>query len=89
MTSWSEEAFSRAQYHMAAVLTAQGRPHDIENASDLRAKAMDVLHRLLPLDMPPELEGVTDDSILFDHMLHPGGPRFTGRDLLRFFMKKA
>jgi hypothetical protein len=74
---------------MATVLIAQSRPEDIDTARDLRTKAMGVLHRLLPLDMPPELEGVTDDSILFDHMLHPGGPRFTGRGLLRYFMSKA
>jgi hypothetical protein len=73
------------------VLLAQGRAQDIEAANNLREKALRVLHRLLPLDMPPELKGVTDEAILFDHMLpiSPGGPRFTGRGLLQHFMRKA
>jgi hypothetical protein len=76
---------------MSRVLLARGRPEDVEAAENLREKSLAVLHRLLPLDMAPELEGVTDDAILFDHMLpiSPGGPRFTGRGLLEIFMKKA
>lgn len=76
---------------MARALLAQGRASDIEPAYDLRRKALSVLHRLLPEDMPPELEDVTDDAILFDHMLpiSPGGPRFTGQGLLQCFMKTA
>jgi hypothetical protein len=47
-------------------------------------------HRLLPMDMPPELDGVTDETILFDHLMpiSPGGPRFTGRGLLERFMRE-
>lgn len=76
---------------MARVLLARGRPEDVEVAESLREKSLAVLRRLLPLDMAPELEGVEDEAILFDHMLpvSPGGPRFTGRGLLECFMKKA
>lgn len=57
----------------------------------MQEKAREVLDRLLPLDMPPELEGVTDKYILFDHMLpvSPGGPRFTGRGLLERFLRNT
>lgn len=90
LTSWPDEAFSRTQFHLAKVLLAQDRSEDVETANELREKALAVLHRLLPMDPPPELEGVTDETILFDHMLpiSPGGPRFTGRGLLERFMRK-
>lgn len=70
---------------------AQGRAEDVGTANSLQNKALEVLHRLLPLDHPPELTGVTDEAILFDHMLpvSPGGPRFTGRGLLEQFMRKT
>ena len=88
VTSWPTEAFSRAQFHLSRVLLARGRPQDSETAARLREKALAVLHTLLPLDKPPELDGVTDETILFDHMLPvcPGGPRFTGLGLLQCFM---
>jgi hypothetical protein len=72
------------------VILAQDRPEDIETANDLREKALATLHRLLPMDMPPELDGVTDETILFDHLMpiSPGGPRFTGRGLLERFMRE-
>lgn len=91
LTSWPDEALSRAQFHLAKVLLTIGRPDDIEYAQGLRDKAIRVLNKLLPLDMPPELKGVTDEGVLFDHMLpvSPGGPRFTGRDLLQYFMPKS
>ena len=71
------------------MLLAQGREEDIEVANNLREKSLSVLDRLLPLDMPPELEGVTNKAILFDHMLpvSSGGPRFTGLGLLQYFIK--
>jgi hypothetical protein len=67
---------------------AQDRSEDIETASELRAKALEVLYRLLPMDMPPELDGVTDENVLFDHLMpvSPGGSRFTGRGLLEVMM---
>lgn len=72
------------------MLVARGKAEDIDTANSLREKALAVLHRLLPLDFPEELKGVTDEAILFDHMLpiSPGGPRFTGRGLLECFMPK-
>ena len=89
LTSWPDEAFSRTQFHLARVLLAQNRQEDIETANELREKALAVLHRLMSLDTPPELEGVTDETILFDHLMpiSPGGPRFTGRGLLEKFMR--
>jgi len=89
LTSWPDEAFSRTQFHLARVLLAQDRQEDIETANELREKALAVLHRLMPLDTPPELEGVTDETILFDHLMpiSPGGPRFTGRGLLEKFTR--
>lgn len=76
---------------MARVLLARGRPEDVEAANSYQERSLAVLHRLLPIDMAPELESVTDESILFDHMLpiSPGGPRFTGTGLLQCFMKQA
>lgn len=90
LTPWPHEAFSRAQLHLALALSARGKAEDREEATKLRQRALDVLHRLLPLDMPPELEGVDDEAILFDHMLPitPGGPRFTGVGLLKYFIRK-
>jgi hypothetical protein len=69
-------------------MMAQDRPEDIETANELREKALVMLHRLLPMDLPPQLDGVTDENILFDHLMpvSPGGPRFTGRGLLGVFM---
>lgn len=91
LTSWPDEAFSRAQFHMSKMLLARGRAGDVEAAKNLRDRALKVLYRLLPLDHPPELKDVTDEAILFDHMLPicPGGARFTGRDLLPYFMQKS
>lgn len=91
LTSWPEEAFSRAQFHLSKVLQAKGRPEDTGMTKVLRERSLRTLHRLLPLDNPPELEGVTDEAILFDHLLpiNPGGTRFTGRNLLPYFMKKG
>jgi hypothetical protein len=68
---------------------AQDRPEDIETANELHEAALATLHRLLPMDSPPELDGVTDETILFDHLMpiSPGGPRFTGRGLLERFMR--
>lgn len=88
LTSWPDEAFSRTQFHLAKVLLAQDRPEDIETANELHEAALATLHRLLPMDSPPELDGVTDETILFDHLMpiSPGGPRFTGRGLLERFM---
>jgi hypothetical protein len=45
---------------------------------------------LLPMDVPAELVGVTDEAILFDHLMpiSPGGPRFTGQGLLERFMRE-
>lgn len=70
------------------MLVARGNVNDIEEAEGLREQALKVLHRLLPFDHPPELENVTDEAILFDHLLpiSPGGPRFTGQRLLQYFM---
>lgn len=89
LTSWPDEAFSRTQFHLAKVLLAQDRPEDIETANELREAALATLHRLLPMDLPPELDGVGDEIILFDHLMpiSPGGPRFTGRGLLERFMR--
>ena len=72
------------------MLLARGNPDDIENGEYLRSKALKVLERLYPLDPPPELKDVTDEAILFDHMLpiSPGGTRFTGQGLLQYFMHK-
>ena len=91
LTSWPDEAFSRTQFHLAKVLLAQDRPEDIETANELYEAALTTLHRLLPMDSPPELNGVTDETILFDHLMpiSPGGPRFTGRGLLGKFKAKA
>jgi hypothetical protein len=90
LNSWPDEALSRTQFHLAKVLLAQDRSEDIETASELREAALATLHRLLPLDPPPELDGVTDETILFDHLMpiSPGGPRFTGRGLLEKFMQE-
>lgn len=93
MTSWPVEAYGRTQLHLAKVLTARGRPEDIETADGLRERALRTLQKLLPLDkpyMPSELEDVTDEAILFDHLLPitPGGPRFTGIGLLPYFTPK-
>lgn len=90
LTSWPEEAYARAQFHMSRVLVARGRSDDAETAQTLYEKAVKVLYRLLPLDHPPELKDVQDEAVLFDHMLpiSPGGTRFTGRDLLPYFMRK-
>ena len=90
LTSWPDEAFSRTQSHLANVLSAQNRPEDTETANELRGAALATLHRLLPMDSPPELDGVTDEAILFDHLMpiSPGGPRFTGRGLLEMFMRE-
>lgn len=89
LTSWPDEAFSRTQFHLAKVLLAQSRPEDIETANELHAAALTTLHRLLPMDSPPELDGA-DETILFDHLMpiSPGGPRFTGRGLLEKFMRE-
>jgi len=88
--SWPDEAFARAQFHLSKVLLARGNADDLETAEYLREKALKVLDRLLPLDLPPELADVTDKVILFDHMLpiSPGGARFTGQGLLQYFMHK-
>jgi hypothetical protein len=90
LTSWPDEAFSRTKSHLAKVLLAQNRPEDIETANELCEAARTTLHRLLLMDSPPELDGVTDESILFDHLMpiSPGGPRFTGQGLLERFMQK-
>jgi hypothetical protein len=90
LTSWPDEAFSRTQFHLAKVLSAQNRPEDIEMANELCEAALATLHRLLPMDSPPELDGVTDEAVLFDHLMpiSPGGPRFTGQGLLERFMQK-
>lgn len=79
---------SRAQFHLARVLQLQGKA-DLEETRTLREKALEVLHRLLPLDHPPQLAGVTDEAVLFDHMLTISGARFTGQGLLQRFMKKV
>ncbi|KAM0723449.1 hypothetical protein Q7P37_000435 [Cladosporium fusiforme] len=91
LTSWPDEAHSRTQFHLAKVLQAQGRPEDVDEVATLRDSALETLHRLLPLDFPQELRSVTDEAILFDHMLpiSPGGPRFTGKGLLERFVQKA
>jgi len=88
--SWPEEAFSRTQFHLARVMLAQDRPEDIETANELCENALAALHRLLPMDVPVELDGVTDEAILFDHLMpiSPGGPRFTGQGLLERFMRE-
>lgn len=72
------------------MLLARGRPEDVESAENLRASAVNKLHELLLLDRPPELKDVSDENILFDHMLpvSPGGSRFTGLGLLQFFMPR-
>jgi hypothetical protein len=90
LTSWPDEAFSRTQFHLAKVLLVQDRSEDIEAANELHRAALATLHRLLPMDLPSELDGVTDESILFDHLMpiSPGGPRFTGQGLLERFMQK-
>ena len=89
LTSWPDEAFSRTQFHLAKVILAQDRPEDIETANELHGAALATLHHFLPMDVPPELDGVTDETILFDHLMpiSPGGPRFTGRGLLERFMQ--
>jgi hypothetical protein len=69
------------------VLQLQGKG-DLEEARTLHEKALKVLHRLLPLDPAPELRDITDEAILFDHMLTISGARFTGQGLLQCFMKK-
>ena len=73
------------------MLLAQGKAEDVERANILQEKALRTLHRLLPMDMPPELKGVTDKAILFDHMqpISPGSPRFTGVGLLQYFTSKT
>lgn len=72
------------------MLLARGNTKDVVTANDLREQALMVLHRLLPLNHPPELKDVTDEAILFDHMLpiSPGGARFTGHGLLQCFMRQ-
>lgn len=89
LTSWPEEAFSRAQYHLSRVLEAKDHPEDAAVMKVLHERSRRVLYRLLPLDHPPELEGVTDEAVLFDHLspISPGGTRFTGRGLLPYFMQ--
>lgn len=89
LTSWPDEAFSRTQFHLAKVILAQDRPEDIETANELHGAALATLHHFLPMDVPLELDGVTDETILFDHLMpiSPGGPRFTGRGLLERFMQ--
>lgn len=85
-TSWPEEAYARAQYHLAQTLLAQGESEEVH---DLLEQAMAVLHRLLPRsERPPELVDVTNDAILFDYML-PTGPRYLGRGLLERFVYAA
>ena len=79
---------ARAQFHLARVLQLQGKGN-LEETQTLHEKALEVLHRLLPLDRPPELRDVTDEAILFDHMLTISGARFTGQGLLQCFKKKA
>lgn len=69
------------------MLRLQGKG-DLEETRTLHEKALEVLHRLLPLDPAPELKDVTDEAILFDHMLTISGARFTGQGLLQCFMKK-
>lgn len=69
------------------MLQLQGKG-DLEETRTLHEKALEVLHRLLPLDPAPELRDVTDEAILFDHMLTISGARFTGQGLLQCFMKK-
>ena len=90
LTSWPEEAFSRAQFHLARILEKKSNTEDKEAAKVLYEKSLRVLHKLLPLDNPPELAGVKDEAVLFDHMLpiSPGGTRFTGIGLLPYFMQK-
>lgn len=85
--SWPDEALFRAQYHLSQVLFAQGKDKGEDDAEGLKNEALAFLRRLLPLDRAPELRDVTDEAILFDHMLpvSPGGPRFTGRGLLECF----
>jgi hypothetical protein len=89
LSPWPDEAYARAQYHLAKVLLAQDK--DAEMAKNLQEKATEVLHRLLPMDLPSELAEVTDEVVLFDHMLpiSPGGPRYTGVGLLELFMRKV
>lgn len=89
LTSWPDEAYSRAQFRMAQVLLAKPDSQSSDMAQMLLERSRRVLYRLLPLDTPPELENVHDEGVLFDHMLpvSPGGARFTGLGLLQYFMK--
>jgi len=70
------------------VLVARGNVKDTEEAKELREQALKVVHHLLPLNHPPELDDATDEAISFDHLLpiSPGGPRFMGQRLLQYFM---
>lgn len=70
------------------MLLLRARPEDTQIAQDLRDKALRVLHKLLPLDRPPELAECEDEAVLFDHMQTISSVRFTGQGLLQYFMEQ-
>ena len=79
--NWSAEAVARTQYHLAQILIRQNK--ELEKAQQLLGDAESVLKLLLPLDFPGSLKDVTDQSILYDHLLTVCAARFTGKGLLQ------
>lgn len=77
---WSMEAIARTQFHLSRILRALNKSPD--KAQRLYDDAKVVLDHLLPLDYPPQLEGVKDEAVLFDHLLTVSDARFTGLGLL-------
>lgn len=75
----AEEAAARTQHHLVLVPRSLGKA---QFADQLEIQALTTLKRLLPLDLPDCLQNVTDNGILFDHILTVCGARFTGQGLL-------
>ncbi len=88
--SWPEAAVARTQFHLSQILTQQSK--DPDEAHQLAVQAREVMNKLLPLhplDGAMETkEGEGMELALFDHLQPVYDGRFTGRDLLRYFLNR-
>jgi hypothetical protein len=88
--SWPEAAVARTQFHLSQILTQQRK--DPDEANRLAVQAREVMNKLLPLhplDGAMETkEGGGMELALFDHLQPVYDGRFTGRDLLGYFLNR-
>jgi len=79
-SKWTEEALSRARYHLSIIYNELGIEQ--EEAQRLKVEALKVLDKYSHT-VPEFLQGVEDKMLLFDDMQPAENGRYTGWSLLK------